>query len=313
MHSSAKFGGSKLIRALQVVAGSQRSVSGSSAISWSIHAQGQVELLRLRGPSQLQKPMGQNIFWLLAMSIQMRTLITGEEYPSFIQDWSILSQDQISGLGLSFFGLSSFAHDLSIIGKRVREALTTDDTQFLPWTITDLWNKLLILQATLDQALYDHPLGEPIHLKNLYISNMYRTYYTRTLQHMLDLAESPQAEGNSSIPPGQLDTIVSSIKSIVQSLASATLSTVPAILTAYGADQGPEAYLLESSMTCCRPVCWPDVLKLLWPLRILSARKQLLSDAQVELSQLVLQRISEDFGIRQAVATYHLLDRPPGG
>lgn len=288
--------------------GPQRSTAGSSTITWNIHAQGQVELLRLRGPAQLQTRAGQNVFWLLALSTQMRTLITCEEYPPFIQEWLVVLRDRITGPAKAFIGLSSFAHDLSAIGTAVREALSTDDNNFLLWTVTKLWDKLLSSHAILDDSLAELPLGEPINLMNLYISSMYRTYYIRTLQHMLDLAESSQAREDSGIPSEYLDGIVSSIRDIVQDMTAAILSTVPAVLTA-----GPEVYSLRDNPICHRPACWPDVLKLLWPLRILSARRQLLTDEQAEFSELILQHISEDFGIRQAVAIYHMLDRPFSG
>lgn len=298
----------KLTQWCQVLAGAQHLTHGSSTVTWSIHAQGQVELLRLRGQGQLETPTGRGVFCLLAMSTQIRTLITAEEYPPFIQEWLTASRDQLSGPNLEFFGLSSFAYDLSDIVTRIREALTTDDTQFLSWTMTDLWTRLLGLQATLDKALRDHALGEPVSLENLHISNLYRTFYVRSLQHMLDLVNSRQAREN--LPSAQLDRVVFSIHNTVQNLAEAILSSASTVLTSKRDARGSGSSSLGDSLAFNRPVFWCDFLKLLWPLRILRARKQLPSDRQADLAEAMLQCISEDFCIRQAVANYHPLDVP---
>lgn len=299
------------------MAGSQHSTARPSTVTWSIHAQGQVELLRLRGPDQLKTPDGRKIFWYLTMSGQVRSLITGAEYPSFIRDWLTESQDDLVGCHRTFLALSTFANHLTVIGARIQEALNTDDTQFLAWTIEDLWTEILTLETTLDQALYDFPLGEPTNLDNLYISNMYRTYYTRTLQHMFDLAESPQARQSVNIEAPHLDQIIEHLQTTVQNLASATLSTVPMILTGSGGDYGsttrsPPLSPPRLSRPRSRPIGWSDILQLLWPLRIICARKQLLQPTQGDFAQTALERMSDEFGIRQAVAAYDLLDRDPG-
>lgn len=281
---------------------------GSSTVTWGIHAQGSIELLRLRGPRQLDTSAGRSIFFQLAASTQIRTMITGEESPAFIQDWLLASKDRLSGPGLEFFYLSSFAREVANVATQAHEALRADDTSFLSWTTTDLWNQLLSLRTTLDQALQTHPIGEIVNVDNLHISNQYRTFYIRALQHLLELVESERFPDGNVLPSEQNARISMSIRNMMRSLVDGVLSTASLVLDSMKADSGRRSPVGKGRSKLTRPIYWCDVLKQLWPLRVLGGRKYLLSEDQIMANESMLRRLSNDFCIRQAVAVYHPLD-----
>lgn len=278
---------------------------GSSIVTWGIHAQGSVELLRLRGPNQLHTASGRSIFFMLAASTQIRTLITGEEYPAFVQDWLLASQDKLSGPGLDFLHLNNFACDAASVASQAREALNIDDTDFLSWRITDLWTRLLGLQVTLNQALTTHSLGEPVNLDNIHISNHYRTLCLRAGQHMLELVQTREIRDCNHSLLEQNAGLSLSLHGMIQSLVDGTLSTASIVLGPQVINQDRRNSLPRGSSKCNRPIYWCDILKLLWPLRILNSRNQFLRDDQAETARSMLRRVSEDFCIRQAVVVYH--------
>lgn len=290
--------------------GSLHVTDGSSTVTWGIHAQGLTELLRLRGSDQLDTPAGRTIFTILAKNTQTRTLITGEDFPEFIKDWSRLlaPRDRPSIPSRDFFHMSSeFAYEMANIATQAREAMATDDPHFLSWNITDLWSRLLAFRPTLNQALYDYPIGEPANADNVYFSNHYRTLYTRALQHVLEFVEARQISHGNVLPSEQVASIALTIHNMIQSLADEILSTASIVLAPWLAKKGRRGSKPPNPHTD-RPVNWTDILKLLWPMRILGCRKYLLTEDQAELTERILQCMSENFCMRQSVAIYHPLD-----
>lgn len=311
MHAKIPAEIAMLIPRQQVVAGSQHMSDGSSTITWGIHAQGSVELLRLRGPNQLETSAGRSIFFQLAASTQIRTMITGEDYPAFIHDWLLASRDRLCGPGLEFFYLSSFASETASVATQVQEALRADDIHFRSWTTTDLWTQVLGLQATLDQALQRHSIGEPVDVDHLHFSNQYRTFYLRALQHMLELVEARGLADDNGLPAEQNFRLSLSIHDTMRSLIDELLSTVTLVVTSMLGDQGRRSSVSHGTSKFTRPLYWCDVLKQLWPLRVLGSRRYLLTNEQVRTTESMLCCLSENFCIRQALAVYHPVNIVP--
>lgn len=235
-------------------------------------------------------------------------MITGEESPAFIQDWLLASKDRLSGPGLEFLYLSTFACEVGHVATQAHEALRADDTDFISWTTTDLWTRLLSLRVTLDQALHTHPVGEIVNVENLHISNQYRTFYIRALQHVLELVETRQFPDGDGLPPDQSARISISIRNTMRSLVDGVLSTASLVLDSLQAESDRRSPVGKGRSKFTRPIYWCDALKQLWPLRILGARKYLLDEDQITSHESMLRRLSNDFCIRQAVAVYHPLD-----
>jgi len=62
-----------------------------------------------------------------------------------------------------------------------------------------------------------------------------------------------------------------------------------------------------------RPVCWADLLRLLWPLRVILARKQLVNVDDIQTVEDALHKIGTDYCIRQAMDPFPTTEliRPP--
>lgn len=291
------------------MAGSQHHTEGSSTVTWGIHAQGSLELLRLRGPHQLDTPEGRSIFYMLSSSMHIRTLITGEDSPAFIQDWLLAARDKFTGPALDFYHMSSFAYDTAVVSSQARDALRTGDQNLLSWTTNDLWTRLAGLQTTFDQAMLDHPAREPVNPENLHMANQYRTFYMRCLQHVLGLVESADLRDMDGLLPEKNARISLSIRNMLHGLVDGILSSCSIILSTLMADDPTRRPSLPRIFArCIRPLYFCDVLKLLWPLRVTSSRKQLLTADQLTTSESMLRCMSEDFCIRQSVAVYHPVD-----
>lgn len=227
----------------------------------------------------------------------MRSLIGGVDCPPFIGEWINAFQLECPPSELDCLHVAQFANHSADICAKVRQAIVSDSLDSLPWTVQQLWDEVLGLQSVLESAQPQiSPFEAPVSVKS-HIQNRYRTCYTRTLQFMYQLLESDLPMQDLTIDTATCNHIRSQITAIIQSLAAATIHTAERVLA-------PDTNMSDPTLSSMPD--WFDILKILWPLRILCACKQILLPSQVETVEAMLQRINDDFCIRQAVAPHGL-------
>jgi len=222
-----------LLKSPQIVTGAHSPTTVTiPAITWSIHTQGLLELMRLRGPEQLQTYTGRNIFWLLAPSVQIRSLIAGIECPSFIKTWldDLLGRNQT--INADLVRLNSFAHTTALLSAIMCRTLRGSSPELLGWEIDSIWNRVQATGALFHEAMDDNLLGETISLDKIHYCNTYRVYYMRTLQFMLDLAHTAFLQPEAAVDHNQISAITTHGTINIRSLAAETVRTIPYFLCA---------------------------------------------------------------------------------
>ncbi|KAK5079567.1 hypothetical protein LTR70_009343 [Exophiala xenobiotica] len=157
-------------------------------ITWSIHTQGLLELMRLRGPEQLQTYTGRNIFGLLAPSVRIRSLVAGIECPSFIKTWldDLLGRNQT--IDADLVRLNGFAHTTALVSAIMCRTLCRSSPELLGWEIDSVWDRVQATEALFYEAMDDNLLGE-------------------TMQFMLDLAHTAFLQPEAAVDHNQISAI----------------------------------------------------------------------------------------------------------
>lgn len=270
------------------------------ADTWSIHAQGLLELIRLRGPEQLQTHTGRNIFWFLALSTQIRSLIAGIECPSFIKTWLDDLHGRNPTIDADLVRLNSFTYTTTLLSARTCRTLRGSSPELLGSEIDSVWSQVQAIEVLFHKAMDDTPLGETISLDKIHLCNMYRVSYMRTLQFMLDLAHAEFLQHEAAVDQNQISALITHGIINIRSLAAESVRTIPYVL-----GQEPSSSTSATSvqqLALDRSVCWADVLRLLWPVRIILARKQLVDIGDIQTVEDALHKIGTDYCIRQAMA-----------
>lgn len=270
------------------------------AVTWSIHTQGLLQLLRLRGPEQLQTHTGRSVFWILVGPTQALSLIAGIECPSFIRTWLDDLDDRDLIVDADLVRLSEFAYNTALTSATICRSLRGSSSGLPGPEIDSVWFQVQAIDVLFREAMDGLPLDEVVSLDKVNQCNMYRAYYMRTLQFMLDLAQCGFSQRDSAVDRSQISAMVAHGTSTISSLTAQTVRTIPYIL-------GPQPLSATSAISAQqavldRSVCWGDVLQLLWPLRIIMARKQLVGVDDIQTVNNALFKMSADYCIRQAVA-----------
>lgn len=280
---------------MQVVTAPKNPVSlPGPPVNWSIHTQGLIELLRIRGPQQLHNGHDRNLFWLFASSVQMRALIAGIESPPFIEEWLMTFRPECPPEDMETLELHSFAGQSSSLSAKVQQALVARSLANLPWTLQQLWNEVQKLELLITRLVQGLPELHAVPIAKAHRLNHYRTCHTRLMYSVYILLDSNLPAQDPTSNATTIEDLKAEVVSSVQSLASATIESASNIL---GSPTSAQA--LSSSTPNCD---WFNVLRTLWPLRMLNARQDLLTDEQVVSIKFMLNRINDDFCIRQAVA-----------
>jgi len=257
----------------------------------------------LRGPEQLQTPIGRSIFWVSALSTQIRSLTAGVECPVFIREWLDALGDRSPTTDADLVRMSRFADTAAFLSAEICRKLSETPLELLSVDLGNLWAQVQALQAPFGQAISDHHLSEPIDINRVHLCNMYRAYYIRVLQFFLDMLQAHLSQAEITIDHGQANAMMDQCISTVRSLAAETIQVMPYILGhEHSSSMSADIPIYEPTLS--RAVCWADVLRLLWPLRVILARRYLLSDEEVQVVEGALQKINTDFCIRQATATF---------
>lgn len=241
------------------------------------------------------------------MSTQIQSLVAGVEYPDFIQSWLEGFQKQNPHTDTDLIKLSKFAMTTARVAAGIRDRLNVSAGEIEPWTINGIWDEVQRLETVLNQALYDHPLEDPVILNNISLSNQYRVYFVRMLQFVLDFINSDHVQQNPVTDHEQLNFILANITANIQALAMATLQSAPYILGAGIEDPTAQKSPKQSISAFDRSVTWADILRLLWPIRIMAARPHILRQQQYEFAQACLHRISTTYCMRHAHAPFMAL------
>lgn len=258
----------------------------------------------MRGPDQLQTSAGRQIFWLLAVSTQIKSLLGGNEYPAFINSWLDDFHTQNPETDVDFVRLSNFVSQIASLMAEIQQHNESPILLLAGPDVPELWSRVQALEAILNQALFDRPLGEPVDLDAVFLHNQYRACFIRLAQCFLDLIGSDLVQQGPDTDHDQVNSALFQLTSDVQSLSAATISTVPYVLgSGFGAvfeDIQPP----QPGKVTNRPVGWFDVLRLLWPLRFMASRRHILGQTQFDYVYTVLQHISSRYGIRHATAPF---------
>ena len=286
----------------KVIFGSNPSTLGPGAVT--VHAHGLLNLLRLRGPDQLQTEAGRGIFWLLATSTQIMSLISGTRYPAFTQTWLDDFRSTNPDCDTYLFQLNIFAGRATSVAAQARQSQQPQGPMSDLPSVTELWTQVQALETELNLALQEQRVEEPINLQKLFLNNQYRAYYVRTLQIVQDSVRSNDIKGNDISYYNKISTILGQISTGIQSSTDAILENVFCILGPTSGMSLPATSDFSTGWTLERPVCWADVFRLVWPLRTVILRSSILSELQLQNVQSALQYIGTKYCLRTAVAPY---------
>lgn len=267
-----------------------------------MHASALVELIKLRGSSQLQSQRARNILWVLCTSVQIRSLLTGLEYPSFISTWLAIFSDKIPEADQHLVALNNFASQAVATSHRVRQSLLASHNMLARTTVSETIGDLERLHEAYYAGVYLHPMAEPVRPYTIYIRNMYRTLYLRSCHLSLDSLNGAERPVIPSEAQQQLDKLVGEINITMKIVCVEAIESVALLIDSPTAPDritdDAQTYVFN------RPVTWFDYMKTLWCLRIIGARKHLLAEEQVKEIERLLGILGSKYCIRQAWAPF---------
>lgn len=285
---------------IQIIIGSPKSNRIPGPVTWSIHTQGLVELLKMRGPQQLENQRTRDIFWKLSRSIQMHALMAGIACPSFLHDWLTEYEDDIPTSEQDYRLLYLFGYDAASFCATIRHSIEIGSTSLLS-PQNDIFEVAERLDNRVTAILANDPLQSPISLHQISIHNLYRSVHIKVQSSLLQLLDSPLVSSFS--PQGLISTLRRQCLQVLRDLTDATLETMPYILGPSFSDSPPSSP--NKSPKLFRPRAWADALNAFWSLRHIISSSSFVRTKQQEIAEAKLKRIANELYIRQAVGAFY--------
>lgn len=283
-------------------------------MSWNVHALGLASLLRVRGPSQLNTRMGQQLFWQLATAAQIQALVAGTPYPNYIYPWLDKLDSTAIALYANSIDVTRFADRVARLLAKINAARPNSDIRTPEDTIdniTNLWTDASSLGNSARQALTDDGdivrQGCPLRadIGTIHLSNQYRICFIEILQAMLDLIQAYGLQDDELYHSTAMSYVSTQVNEQHRTFVSAVLKAAQLILNQDMPRTSEESAGGGINTNTCS-ICWTDGLRLLWPLRSIASRKSMLEEWQVRMVEAALEILSTRFSIRYANAPFSI-------
>lgn len=260
------------------------------------------QLLSARGIDQTQTENGLKIFWLLISFVQIKSLALGEDNANFVTGSIEALLKSSQSQNPEVLHLAKYTNETISMVATISEALLEAGLNYDSVKLRNILTDAVKLQAHMEGTVIETLPILPTNAFDAYSNNQYRGCYIRLLQLILDLI--------STIRNWEFDTendvLLNSLqqKSIngIRRQAALIFDSLPFILgSKFDAMQVTG---LSENIPSGAPMSWSNVLRLLWPLRTISARLHYISDDQVQYLLKVMQYICKNYGIGNGLSQF---------
>ncbi|KAE8353086.1 hypothetical protein BDV28DRAFT_148396 [Aspergillus coremiiformis] len=280
---------------------------------WLNHIEGSVKLIQLRGPDQLRRPAGLELFAQLRLQIALGNIYKKVHTPSWLME---LSRESLKYRGDTGDQILDYVFrilvDVGNLVAAIRENTFDDpatvlrralelDAGMIAWaqSVDSRWRYIVVeVTKTEDEKNALHPIyGDHYHIyPNLTVSMVWNHYrFTRILLHTVIgflCTRSPRGMGRASTDgPSEKQSMV-----ITQQLAEDICASVPYHLGLVGSSDGSSLGIPFAGA----------VIRLIWPLFIASDCKGSSPKMRAWIAQ-CLDKIGHGVGINMALTMARIL------
>lgn len=264
-----------------------------------------MQLLHARGVDQVESEQGTKIFLLLVVLVQIRCLTTMEGdmtfFKSCLQNVRLLDHVRVADL-LEVTNFTSVTIDAVV---NINLALNRSRNHYDQSALRRVLIDVVELEASLYTTTLESALQTTTSPFDVMLSNQYRTSYIRMLQLVLELVETIQSHDTTAAGDFFLESTYSKFACAISTQAELVLDILPMVLGPNFLSDQAGAEQTETPLFD-RATSWSDILRLLWPLRMIALGPQYIRSEQFDRISQALQHISKKYGIGRCVEGFPL-------
>ncbi|KIX08156.1 uncharacterized protein Z518_02812 [Rhinocladiella mackenziei CBS 650.93] len=293
-----------LLSLYELIVGSSSPTQNVGPVTWNVHTQGLVSLLRLRGTSHFSTPIERNLFWLVYNTVQIRCFIAGVECPPESLEWLQALQTNLRDEEMHLHRVCVYGYHASFICAKIRTVISqgiisspNPSLKLLAEAETlerEVNEQLISLPQVLDTNALGPELGETrLNVRDITVRTFYCAFRLKTHLTVIELLDLIRLH-ISGIDTEMLENQCQHHVMKTQMLADEILAGVPFL---YQSRDAPAEFQPG------RPRYWTDGLRLLWPLRLVAYWRSVRED-QRRVAGSFLRHIKEELGIQQATEAF---------
>lgn len=264
-------------------------------------------MLSARGMDQTQTENGLKIFWLLISFVQVKSLTLGEDNANIVAGSieTLLRSGQLQNPEV--LDLAQYTNETISMVATISEALLEAGLNYDSVKLRSILANAVKLQAHMEETVIESLPILPTNPFDAYSNNQYRGCYIRLLQLILDLISTIRNWEFDTENDVLLNALQQKCIDGIRRQAALIFDSLPFILgSKFDATQVTS---LSKTLSPEIPMSWSNVLRLLWPLRTISARLHYISDDQVQYLLRVMQYICKNYGIGDGLSQFLVEER----